>query len=155
MLDKLTGANNSRKNTKRVGRGPGSGSGKTSGKGHKGQKARSGNGKRNRIGFEGGQTPLHRRLPKFGFRSRKNIYLEVISLKFINECKSINLGNVISLQELKRIGIVPESCKKIKIIGNSVLNKAYIFKVDFISQGAISSINNSGGNVEIFSIEKT
>ena len=96
-------------NRKRVGRGMGSGNGKTAGRGHKGQKSRSGGGVR--LGFEGGQMPLQMRLPKFGFSSRKNNYLKEVNIKNLN-----GMG-VVSLATLKESKIIPNSVKKVKIFG--------------------------------------
>src|SRR5689334_16706835 len=93
----------------RLGRGPGSGKGKTCGKGHKGQKARAGG--YHKVGFEGGQMPLQRRLPKFGFRSRKALSFQEVRLSELNKMN----GDVITLQTLKESGVVNANIKFVKI----------------------------------------
>ena len=103
----------SRSNRKRVGRGTGSGTGKTAGRGHKGQKARSGG--NIRPGFEGGQTPLQMRVPKFGFSSRISRSTENINVKQLEKVKKIDIEN------LKKLGIIKKSTKKVKIFGEGKL----------------------------------
>ena len=103
----------SRSNRKRVGRGTGSGTGKTAGRGHKGQKARSGG--NIRPGFEGGQMPLQMRVPKFGFTSRVSRVSESINVKKLEGVKKIDLAN------LKKMGIIKKSTKKVKIFGEGKL----------------------------------
>ena len=149
MLNKLTSPNNSRKARKRIGRGTGSGLGKTSGKGHKGQKARSGNGHRRRIGFEGGQMPLHRRLPKFGFVSDKNSDLLTLSLKQILNSKKIDKSQVISLQTLIESGYAQKTFKRLKVIGAANLTTALKIKSDLASKGAVELIKKAGGSIEL------
>ena len=103
----------SRSNRKRVGRGTGSGTGKTAGRGHKGQKARSGG--NIRPGFEGGQMPLQMRVPKFGFSSRISRSTENINVKQLEKVKKIDIEN------LKKLGIIKKSTKKVKIFGEGKL----------------------------------
>ena len=103
----------SRSNRKRVGRGAGSGTGKTAGRGHKGQKARSGG--NIRPGFEGGQMPLQMRVPKFGFSSRVSRSTESINVKQLEKVKNIDIEN------LKKLGIIKKSTKKVKIFGEGKL----------------------------------
>jgi len=103
----------SRSNRKRVGRGTGSGMGKTAGRGHKGQKARSGG--NIRPGFEGGQMPLQMRVPKFGFSSRISRSTENINVKQLEKVKKIDIEN------LKKLGIIKKSTKKVKIFGEGKL----------------------------------
>ena len=103
----------SRSNRKRVGRGTGSGTGKTAGRGHKGQKARSGG--NIRPGFEGGQMPLQMRVPKFGFSSRVSRSTESINVKQLEKVKNIDIEN------LKKLGIIKKSTKKVKIFGEGKL----------------------------------
>ena len=103
----------SRSNRKRVGRGAGSGTGKTAGRGHKGQKSRSGG--NIRPGFEGGQMPLQMRVPKFGFSSRVSRVTENINVKKLEQVKKIDIEN------LKKLGIIKKSTKKVKIFGEGKL----------------------------------
>jgi large subunit ribosomal protein L15 len=117
MMDKLAlnsiSDSKSRSNRKRVGRGTGSGTGKTAGRGHKGQKARSGG--NIRPGFEGGQMPLQMRVPKFGFSSRISRSTENINVKQLEKVKKIDIEN------LKKLGIIKKSTKKVKIFGEGKL----------------------------------
>ncbi len=107
------------KKRKRVGRGIGSGIGKTSGRGHKGQKSRSGY-KIKKI-FEGGQTPFYRRIPKFGFKSKKNIYVQELNINKLNYFKK---NEVINLKVLKKNKIIKNNVKFVKLImGNKLINK--------------------------------
>lgn len=127
---------------KRLGRGIGSGLGKTSGKGHKGQKARSGGGVR--IGFEGGQMPLQMRLPKFGFRSRISTVTAEVRLHELSKV----MGEVISLDSLKASGIVGQKIQHVKIIGSGKIDKPV--KIDSsvrITAGAKLAIEAAGGSV--------
>ena len=116
-MDKLALNNlsdsSSRKERKRVGRGPGSGTGKTAGRGHKGQKSRSGG--NIRPGFEGGQMPLQMRVPKFGFSSRVSRVSESINVSQLTEVKKIDI------QSLKDLGIIKKSTRKVKIFGQGKL----------------------------------
>ena len=105
----------SRSNRKRVGRGTGSGIGKTSGRGHKGQKARSGG--NIRPGFEGGQMPLQMRVPKFGFSSRVSRVTQQLNVKVLEEVKEL------SIQNLKKLGLIKKNIKKVKIFGEGKLLK--------------------------------
>ncbi|MBQ7140798.1 MAG: 50S ribosomal protein L15 [Bacilli bacterium] len=133
------------KNRKRVGRGPGSGLGKTSGKGHKGQNARSGGGVR--PGFEGGQLPLFRRLPKRGFSNAmfKKEYA-VINLDDLNR---FNDGDVVTPELLKELGIVKKQLCGIKVLGNGNLEKKVTVRAHKFSESAKSKIEASGGKVEV------
>ena len=105
----------SRSNRKRVGRGTGSGIGKTAGRGHKGQKSRSGG--NIRLGFEGGQMPLQMRVPKFGFSSRVSRVTQELNVKVIEKVKDV------SIQNLKKLGLVKKNIKKVKIFGEGKLLK--------------------------------
>ena len=133
------------KNRKRVGRGIGSGSGKTSGRGHKGQKSRSGG--NIRQGFEGGQMPLQMRLPKFGFSSRANNYFKEVNIKNIDGMKLVNLE---TLREKK---LITKSVKKVKIFGNTKINSKISVEGIACTKGAILSIENAGG--KIIDVKKT
>lgn len=140
-LNTLKPALGSVKKNKRIGRGPGSGHGKTATKGHKGQKARSGGGVR--PGFEGGQLPLYRRLPKRGFVSVNKISYCLINVEQLNGFDS---GSRIDAQLLFEAGLVKSD--NIKILGNGELNKAFTVSVSKISKSAKDKILAAGGTVE-------
>ncbi len=130
---------------KRVGRGPGSGLGKTSGKGHKGQNARSGGGVR--PGFEGGQLPLFRRLPKRGFNNYEfRTEYAIVNVGDLNDFKD---GSVIELSNLKESGLVKKEKDGIKILGNGELTKKLTVKANKFSSTARVKIENAGGKVEV------
>ena len=144
-LHDLHPAEGSLKNRKRIGRGPGSGTGKTSGKGHKGQNARSGGGVR--PGFEGGQIPLLRRLPKRGFSNHmfKTEYA-VINLSDLNR---FNDGDVVTPELLREMGIIKKQLSGVKVLGNGTLEKKVTVKAHKFSESAKQKIENSGGKVEV------
>lgn len=135
----------SRETRKRVGRGPGSGLGKTSGKGHKGQNARSGGGVR--PGFEGGQLPLFRRLPKRGFTNArfKTVYA-VINLSDLNKFED---GSVITPELLKDMGILKNQLDGVKVLGNGKLEKKLTVKANKFSATAVEAIEALGGKAEV------
>jgi len=144
-LHELHPAEGSIKNRKRIGRGPGSGTGKTSGKGHKGQNARSGGGVR--PGFEGGQIPLFRRLPKRGFSNHmfKTEYA-VINLSDLNR---FNDGDVVTPELLREMGIIKKQLSGVKVLGNGTLEKKVTVKAHKFSESAKEKIETSGGKVEV------
>ncbi|CAD83725.1 50S ribosomal subunit protein L15 [Candidatus Blochmanniella floridana] len=127
---------------KRVARGIGSGFGKTAGRGHKGQKSRSGC--KIKVSFEGGQTPLHRRLPKFGFKSRKSIVTQEITLFDLSRIPE----NVIDLNVLKKYDIVSRKIRFVKIIMSGTFDKPVIIRNLRISKGARDLIKSVGGRIE-------
>ena len=129
-----------KKNRKRVGRGIGSGLGKTAGRGHKGQKSRSGGGVR--LGFEGGQMPLQQRLPKFGFSSRVNNSFKEVNLKNIDGLE------IVSLESLKEKKIIPNRITKVKIFGTHELQSKITVKGIKVTKGAKESNEKAGGAVE-------
>tara|TARA_B100000945_G_scaffold214761_1_gene173021 strand:- start:176 stop:673 length:498 start_codon:yes stop_codon:yes gene_type:complete len=132
---------------KRVGRGIGSGTGKTAGRGHKGQKSRSGG--NIRLGFEGGQMPLQMRLPKFGFSSRVNNNFKEVNIKNIEGMKEVNLDS------LKKSKLIGKSVKKVKIFGDTPIKTKVIVEGINVTQGAKKSIEKAGGKVtEIKTIKK-
>jgi large subunit ribosomal protein L15 len=141
----LTPAENSKRKTKRIGRGPGSGHGKTSTKGHKGQKSRSGGTKG--PAFEGGQTPLQRRLPKRGFKNRpfKKEYT-VLNLKDL-----VKLGNLetITPEVLLQNKIIKDIKDGVKILGEGTIDRPITIKAHAFSSSAISKINAAGGKTEV------
>ena len=126
-------------NRKRVGRGIGSGTGKTAGRGHKGQKSRSGGNVR--LGFEGGQMPLQMRLPKFGFSSRVNNSFKEVNVKNI---EGMDIVNLITLKENKVIG---KSITKVKIFGNTQIESKVKVEGLPVSKGARASIEKAGGSI--------
>jgi len=132
----------SRKVGKRVGRGIGSGFGKTCGRGHKGQKSRSGG--LPKIGFEGGQMPLQRRLPKVGFNSRSAKYSAEVRLHEIEKIAQ----DTVSLADLIAANIVPAFTKKAKVIASGEISSAVILKGISATKGALAAIEAAGGKVE-------
>ncbi|MFI4846977.1 MAG: 50S ribosomal protein L15 [Candidatus Makana argininalis] len=132
----------SKKKSKRIGRGIGSGFGKTCGRGHKGQKSRSGK-YLNRC-FEGGQTPLHRRIPKFGFKSIKSIYHVEIKLSDLLYIKN----NLININILKNKKIIKKNIKFVKIINSGEINRPVIINGISVSKGAKKQIELNGGKIE-------
>lgn len=141
-LNTLKPAPGSTKIAKRVGRGIGSGLGKTCGRGHKGQKSRSGG--KPMVGFEGGQMPLQRRLPKFGFIARKSRFSAEVRL---NELASID-GETIDLQALINANVVPEYTKQAKVILSGEISKAVTLQGIKATKGARAAIEAAGGKVE-------
>ncbi len=143
FLNTIQASDGARKKSRRVGRGIGSTVGKTCGKGHKGQKARSGG--FHKVGFEGGQMPLQRRLPKIGFLSRVGKYSSEVRL---NELQALN-DEIIDLAVLIHNNIVPAFTKKAKIISSGKLTKALIIKADLtLTKGARLAIEKAGGKIE-------
>ena len=148
QLNTLTSKNSKPK--KRLGRGIGSGKGKTSGRGHKGQKSRSGVAIKN---FEGGQMPLYRRLPKRGFKSIHNKKdLAIISLSRIQEIiekKSDNLNNKISLEILQKLNLINKKYKKLKLLGNGEIKAKLEIEINSISKSAKDKIEKVGGKITL------
>lgn len=143
-LNELKSAPGSRTSSKRLGRGIGSGLGKTSGKGHKGQNARSGGGVR--PGFEGGQTPLFRRLPKRGFKNRnKKVYTEV-TLAMLDRLEN---GTEVTAESLKELGMIKKLNDGIVILGNGDLTKKLNVKASRVTKNAEAKILAAGGKVEV------
>lgn len=141
-LNDLSPAEGSKKNAKRVGRGIGCGNGKTCGRGHKGQKSRSGG--FSKVGFEGGQMPLQRRLPKVGFASRSAKLSAEVRL---HELAGIE-ADVIDLQALIAANIVPAITQKAKVIASGELDKAVQLKGIAVTPGARKIIEAAGGKIE-------
>ena len=141
-LNTLTPSAGARKAKKRVGRGPGSGSGKTAARGHKGARARSGYSAS--PGFVGGQMPLHRRLPKRGFT---NIFKKVYTLISLDDLNRFEAGSVVDVQTLVNAGLV-KTDGFVKILANGEISKPLTVKVDKISQGARERIVTAGGTIE-------
>ena len=142
-LSNLSPYPGSTKQRKRLGRGHGSGHGKTSGRGHKGFKARSGSGIK--PGFEGGQMPLQRRVPKRGFT---NIFKKEIGIVNVQDLDVFEDGEVVTLESLIAKGLVGRKYSMVKILGNGDLSKKVTVKVDKISESARQKIDSAGGKVE-------
>ena len=143
-IHELSPVNHSRKDRKRVGRGPGSGHGKTACRGHKGQKARSGGGVR--PGFEGGQMPLHRRLPKRGFT---NIFKKEYVLINLSALSRFEPETVLDLEAFKKAGLVKREKDRVKLLGDGEISHPVVVKVNKVSKTARSKIEAAGGRVEI------
>ena len=141
-LNTISPAEGSKKNRKRVGRGIGSTDGKTAGRGHKGQKSRSGG--MPKIGFEGGQMPLQRRLPKRGFASKTARYNAEVRLYHIAAMEA----EVIDIDVLKSAGIVKHDAKKVKVINTGEVGRAVTLKGLGVTKGARAAIEAAGGKVE-------
>jgi large subunit ribosomal protein L15 len=142
FLNTIQSAYGSRKKSKRVGRGIGSTDGKTCGRGHKGQKARSGG--FHKVGFEGGQMPLQRRLPKVGFTSHLKKFTSEVRISELNKVS----GDLINLDSLIESNIVPVFTKKVKLIKSGVISRSVTVKGILVTEGAKAVIVAAGGKVE-------
>ena len=143
-LSELRPSDGSKQNDNfRRGRGHGSGNGKTAGKGHKGQKARSG---APRAGFEGGQMPLYRRIPKRGFTNRNTKEIVAVNVDVLNRFED---GTVVTVESLMEVGIIKNPKDGVKILGNGELTKKLDVKVNAFSAGAVEKIQALGGNAEV------
>lgn len=142
-LDKDPGR---RKKGKRVGRGEASGLGKTSGYGHKGSQARSGRGKGYGGGFEGGQMPLQRRVPKRGFT---NIFRKEVEIINLGDLEVFQDGATVEVNDLKKAGLVRSSAKIVKVLGNGELGKKLTVRAHRFSKSAQEKIEARGGKVEV------
>ena len=141
-LNNLSPEPGSRQNRRRVGRGIGSGFGKTCGRGHKGQKARSGG--YHKINFEGGQMPIQRRLPKLGFTSRVGRVVDQITLSELSKITA----DVITLEAIREAGLINRSIRDVKIILSGELTKKVTVKGLRVTKGALQAIEAQGGSVE-------
>ena len=144
-LHNLKPPKGSKKNRKRVGRGPGSGMGKTSTRGHKGQKARSGGLKRS--GFEGGQMPIYRRLPKRGFHNFTRVEYQVVNIDDFARCT----GKELTPEILKAAGLVKKNGVPVKVLGYGKLEKPYMVKANAFSKSAKEKIEQAGGQAVVIS----
>ena len=144
-LHELQPAVGSVKPSYRKGRGPGSGNGKTAGKGHKGQNARSGGGVR--PGFEGGQIPLYRKLPKRGFNNKFATNYAVVNVAALNE--KFENGAVVDLAALKAAGLIKKELDGVKVLGNGEISKALTVKAAVFSATAKEKIEAAGGKTEV------
>ena len=146
-LSTLKSTPGARRNRKRVGRGPGSGNGKTSGRGHKGQRSRSGYS--HVSGFEGGQMPLHRRLPKRGFRHRDRFPCAIVNVDTLQA--AFEDGATVTLEALVAKGLADVRKGGVKILGRGKISKKLSVVANAISQGARAKIEAAGGDVDIVS----
>ena len=150
-LHTLKGPRGATRNRKRIGRGPGSGTGEQSGKGVKGQKARTGH-HGARFGFEGGQMPMQRRLPKKGFKNPFREAIFAVNLGAINE--RFDAG-IVTLAELQAVGLVPRKYTQVKILGEGELTKKFVIKADAFSGSAKEKIEKAGGKAEVVGAKAT
>lgn len=141
-LSNLKPAAGSVKNGKRVGRGPGSGKGGTSTRGHKGAKSRSGYSRK--IGFEGGQMPLQRRLPKFGFKNINRVEYKPINLELLSALAEAKQLETIGLEQLREAGYINRR-QLVKILGNGTVEKALTIEANAFSKAAAAAIEAAGG----------
>jgi len=146
-LTNLKPASGSVKNKKRIGRGQGSGRGGTSTRGHKGQKSRSGYSKK--VGFEGGQMPLQRRVPKFGFTNINRVEYKAVNLATIEKIAMESGHSTVDRNSLLEAGIISKK-DKVKILGNGNITKVVTVIADAFSKSAADKIISLGGKVEIF-----
>ncbi len=143
FLNTIHSSDGARKKSRRVGRGIGCTMGKTCGRGHKGQKARSGG--FHKVGFEGGQMPLQRRLPKIGFKSRSSKLTAEVRLSELNSLTS----EIIDLNALIQANVVPIFTKTVKVIKSGSLTKAIVLKGIKVTVGAKDAIQSAGGRIEV------
>ncbi|MES2123974.1 MAG: 50S ribosomal protein L15 [Gemmatimonadota bacterium] len=141
-LSNLRPAPGSHRNRKRIGRGPGSGTGKTAGKGHKGQKARSGG--NTNTGFEGGQMPMYRRLPKRGFTNPFKVTYLAVNLRDLEKVT----GGEVNGESLKAAGILKAAGDPYKVLGHGEITRPLVFKGAAVSASAKAKIEAAGGRVE-------
>ena len=144
-LHELSPAPGSVKEGYRKGRGPGSGNGNTAGKGHKGQNARSGGGVR--IGFEGGQLPLYRKLPKRGFKNHFATHYSIVNVADLD--KSFNDGDNVNLETLMAAGLIKKSLDGLKVLGNGEITKKLTVEAAIFSASAKEKIEAVGGKTEV------
>ena len=143
-LHNLQPAPGSNKKNKRIGRGPGSGYGGTSTRGHKGAKSRSGYSRK--IGFEGGQMPLQRRLPKFGFKNINRVEYKPINLGTINELAAAKNLDKVGIEELRAAGFINRK-QLVKVLANGVITRAIAIEANAFSQAAQHAIEAAGGSI--------
>ena len=142
-LNELRATPGAMQDAKRIGRGHGSGNGKTAGKGHKGQKARSG---APRVGFEGGQMPLYRRIPKRGFTNRNSKDIEAV---YVSALERFDNDTEVTIATLIEAGVIKDAKDGVKILGNGELTKKLTVKVNAFSEGAKAKIEALGGKAEV------
>jgi len=142
-LNTLSPSKGARKAKKRIGRGPGSGFGKTAGRGHKGARSRSGYS--SKPGFEGGQMPLHRRLPKRGFT---NIFKKEYAIVSLTDLDRFEAGTIVDRDTLLAAGLIKKKDSFVKLLANGEISKAMTLDVDKVSQGAREKVVAAGGTVK-------
>ena len=143
FLHELPASDNAKR--KRVGRGPGSGKGKTCGRGHKGAGARAG--AKIKRGFEGGQTPLNRRLPKFGFTSRNRQVFQLVNLGRLEKSDKVAADATLTKAELRELGFIRNEKRKVKLLAKGELTKKLKITVDVASAQAVALVRQAGGEV--------
>lgn len=143
-LHELKYTEGARKERKRIGRGTSSGTGKTAGKGQKGQKARAGGGKK--PGFEGGQTPLFMRLPKRGFTNFNRVEFAIVNVEDLNKFEA---NSVVDFEALKAVGLVKKELDGLKVLGAGELKVALTVKANKFSKSAVAAIEAAGGKTEV------
>jgi len=149
QLNQIQDNNGARKNRIRVGRGIGSGKGKTCGRGHKGQKSRSGV---STLGLEGGQTPIFMRLPKRGFNNPFATPTEIVKISTLNDFaarKKIAASKVVDIALLRELGIINKQNTIVKLVGNEEATAKFNLQINKASKGALASIEKAGGKVEL------
>jgi len=151
-LHEISRPKGSRRKIKRLGRGSGSGHGKTSTKGHKGLKARSGAGGKLRIGFEGGQMPLIRRVPKHGFSSRSRSVVQIVNVEELNAFRK---DDTVTPAKMKEENLIRSAQKSVKILGNGEIKKPLNVQAHFYSKGAKEKIVKAGGEAAVIKKEVT
>ena len=144
-LESLSPAPGSNRDVKRIGRGHGSGNGKTAGKGHKGQNARSGGGVR--PGFEGGQLPLYRKLPKRGFKNHFAVNYSIVNVALLND--RFEDGDTVNLDKLMAAGIIRKPLDGLKVLGNGEITKKLTVEASIFSAAAKEKIEAAGGKTEV------
>ena len=150
-LGELRPTPGSRRASTRKGQGPGSGKGKTAGRGHKGQRARSGARRGRRTGFEGGQMPLHRRLPKTGFSNRRfRVEYQIVNVGAI---QGADLSGEVGPAELARAGLIRKSSERVKILGDGELTNQLALQAHAASRAAREKIESAGGSFEVLAGE--
>lgn len=155
ILSRLNPAEGSRKKVKRIGRGQGSGHGGTATRGHKGAKSRSGH--KFKLWFEGGQMPLTRRVPKFGFKSRNRIEMQIVNVSTLSrllEQKKITDG-IVTPDVLYAVGVISKKDEPVKILGDGVLNGKLDVSAHAFSKSAIQKIESAGGKVTVLTTTTT
>jgi len=155
ILSNLTPAKGSRRNTKRIGRGQGSGHGKTATKGHKGAKSRSGH--KFKLWFEGGQMPLSRRVPKFGFKSRNREETQAVNVESLERVVSEKRlsGAVVNPEVMYSLGLISKKQVPVKILGNGDLKTKLEVSAHAFSKSAIAKIEAAGGKATVLSQNKS
>lgn len=145
-LGDLSPAPGSRRTAKRKGKGPGTGNGKTAGKGHGGQRSRSGGMRGSRTGFEGGQMPLHRRLPKIGFSNAK--FRTIFQVVNVGELQSAGLAGEVGPEEMAKAGLIRKASDTVKVLGDGELTSALTIRAHAFSKSARAKIEAAGGSAQ-------